>query len=474
VRTKSPLAAAAFLLGALILGAFALATSGASQLMAMTNHHEYFPYGWYKPVLYGSLRVQDEMIDFDPAVEGEETRREEFILPNDGGRVYRLSHNGRVFCYVADHDLVDPWDFQIVDYDGSGAFEHKEPPFSEMPLPRWTFINYPFRYVNARRFTDLTGDPDPSVEDMICALTGCRRGPGLTPAERAALTIARGGVPPADLADDAPRLALNILFDFDKDTLTADDVKVLNTLGKAMTSPQLEGHTFKLEGHTDAKGSYEYNIGLSQRRANRVQAFLMDNYGLGSWQLMTEAYGKTRPLPNLDPENGRNRRVEIVNVGAGYMTDRGRYSGGLHELPSGGQSYGSSGQPPSAYPAGRGSNVRGPIFQPPTPGTGAASATGGTPAPAGGDYRSDGIPPYRSPYRRPPGTPPSGPPPTTAGQLPATAPDQPPAAAPAAQPDQGAPPAVQPTQASPPSQGAPGQPVPISAPVNGQPPSGSP
>ncbi|MDR2613108.1 MAG: OmpA family protein [Deltaproteobacteria bacterium] len=398
---------------------FAALLSAAAPLAAMTNHHEYFPYGWYKPVLYGALRIQDEMIDFDPAVEGEETRREEFILPNEGGRVYRLSHNGRVFCYVADHDLTDPWDFQIVDYDGSGAFENKEPPFSEMPLPLWTFINYPFRYVNARRFTDLTDKRDPSVEDMIRALTGGPR-PGLSPAERAALTIARGGTPPPDLADDAPRLALNILFDFDKDTLTADDVRVLNTLGKAMTSPELAGRTFKLEGHTDAKGTVEYNIGLSQRRANRVQAFLMDNFGIGSWQLITEAYGKSRPLPNLDPENGRNRRVEIVNMGVGYMTDQGRYSAGYHQFGPGDASGIQGGTP------ARG-GIRGPIFQPPTvdPATGRRPAIGGTPA-----VRAGGIPPYQSPYRRPPGVPPAGPPAAAPPNAPATS--RPPAEAPPA------------------------------------------
>jgi outer membrane protein OmpA-like peptidoglycan-associated protein len=418
----------------------------------MTNHHEYFPYGWYKPVLYGSLRVSDEMIDFDPAVEGEETRREEFILPNEGGRVYRLSHNGRVFCYVADHDLADPWDFQIVDYDGSGAFEHKEPAFSEMPLPLWTFINYPFRYANARRFTDLTGDRDPSVEDMICALTGCTK--GMSPAERSALTIARGGSAPTDL-DNAPRLALNILFDFDRDTLTRDDVRVLHTLGKAMTSPQLQGHSFKLEGHTDAKGTWEYNIGLSQRRANRVQSFLMDNYGIGSWQLMTEAWGKSRPLPNIDPENGRNRRVEIVNVGSGYMTDQGRNPGGLTLFAPDGTPSGDSRNRPG-----------GPIYTPVTkaPDGAPSPSLGGTPVQAGqGEGGRSAIPAYQSPYRRPPGSPPPGPPPVSpasAGQGgPGAAPDQgasptapAPASAPATAPaSQQAPPAPGPA----PSNGAP-------------------
>ncbi|MDR2460489.1 MAG: OmpA family protein [Deltaproteobacteria bacterium] len=293
----------------------------------MTNHHDYYPYGWLKPALYGALRVSDEMMDFDVSVEGEETRREQFILPDEEGRVLRLSHNGRVFCYVVDHDLIEPWDFQIVDYDGSGAFEHKEPPFSDFPLPLWTFINYPFDYIIARNFTDLTDSDDPTVEDMIRALTGDSGVPAYTPQEIAALTIARGSPPPdKNLPYDGPRLALHILFDFDKDTLTKEDVRILNNLGKAMNSPQLKGKNYLLEGHTDSRGSDEYNIGLSQRRADRVQAFLMDNYNISPSQLRTEALGESRPLPNISPENGRNRRVEIVNLtDSRDITDRGRY-----------------------------------------------------------------------------------------------------------------------------------------------------
>jgi outer membrane protein OmpA-like peptidoglycan-associated protein len=317
-----------------LLLAASLALPGARGL-AMTNHHEYYPYGWLTPALYGSLRVSDEMMDFDIAVEGEETRREEFILADEAGRALRLSHNGRVFCYVADHDLADPWDYQIVDYDGSGAFESKEPAFSEFPLPRWTFIHYPFMYVNNRRLTDLTGVSDPSLDDMIRALSPgpqARRS-AYTPEERAALTLARGGSPPPEKylnepdLDNSPRLALNILFDFDKDTLTSRAVDTLDTLGKAMTSSQLAGKTFRLEGHTDSFGTYEYNIDLSQRRANRVQAYLLDNFNIQPAQLATAAFGESRPLPNLDPENGRNRRVEIVNLtDSNFVTARGRPS----------------------------------------------------------------------------------------------------------------------------------------------------
>ncbi|MDR0354870.1 MAG: OmpA family protein [Deltaproteobacteria bacterium] len=303
--------------------------------LAMTNHHDYYPYGWQTPALYGALRISDEMIDFDITVEGEETRREEFILRDNEGRALRLSHNGRVFCYVADHDLEEPWDYQVVDYDGSGAFESKEPPFSDFPLPRWTFVNYPFQYINSRRLTDLTGVRDPSARQMIDALTpGPRsRVPAYTPEQRAALTIARGGTPPPEKylnepeGDDRPRLALNILFEFDKDVLTSEARDVLDTLGRAMTSPELAGSRFRLEGHTDAVGTFEYNMDLSRRRALSSQKYLMDNFGLSSSQLVIDGMGESRPLPNIDPEDGRNRRVEVVNLSSdSYLTSRDGYA----------------------------------------------------------------------------------------------------------------------------------------------------
>jgi outer membrane protein OmpA-like peptidoglycan-associated protein len=304
----------------LIMGLF---TAASPQLTAMTNHHDYYPYGWLKPALYGALRVSDQMIDFDVTVEGEETRREEFVLPDNEGRVLRLSHNGRVFCFVADHDLLDPWDYQVVDYDGSGAFESKEPPFSDFPLPRWTFINYPFRYTNNRRLTDLTNEDNPSVRQMIEALSGGGRGrrPAYTPEQISALTIARGGTPPpekyAPEPTEPPRLALNVLFEFDRDVLTGEARRVLNTLGEAITSQELAGNTFRLEGHTDAVGTYDYNMDLSRRRALSVQRYLMERFDIPSERLPTDGLGESRNLPNIDPEDGRNRRVEIINLGTG-------------------------------------------------------------------------------------------------------------------------------------------------------------
>jgi outer membrane protein OmpA-like peptidoglycan-associated protein len=320
----SPAAPALVLAGLIIL---ALAAPPAAE--ALSNHGEYYPHGWLKPDLSGSRKISDYMIDFDPSVEGEETRREEFILADDDGRVLRLSHNGRVFCYIVDHDLVEPWDYQIVDHDGSGGFEMKELAFSDLPLPRWTFINHPFLNLRTADYTVR----DPSLQELIDSLAGtvtrpCRK--KFTPEQRAALAVARGGSPPPDeclpepysavsaaAASEAPRVALNIQFEFDSDALTSRARSTLDILGRAMTSPELAGNVFRLEGHTDAVGAYAYNMDLSSRRALAVQRHLMENFKLSSGQLLPQGFGSTVPLPNLDPEDGRNRRVEVGNLSAG-------------------------------------------------------------------------------------------------------------------------------------------------------------
>ncbi|MDR2726282.1 MAG: OmpA family protein [Candidatus Adiutrix sp.] len=311
----------------ILAGLLALAAPSAAG--ALTNHGEYFPHGWQKPNLMGALKISDRMIDFDPSVEGEETRREEFILPDEAGRVLRLSHNGRVFAYVVDHDLNDPWDYQIVDYDGSGGFEMKELAFSDFPLPRWTFINHPFLSLRTADYTVK----DPSLKELIDSLAGpktrpCRK--RFTPEQRAALAVARGGVQPPDeclpepystvsaaAAGEAPRVALNIQFEFDSDELTGRSRSILDLLGRAMTAPELAGNVFRLEGHTDAVGGHVYNLDLSHRRALAVQRYLLANFNLSSGQLRAQGYGFTVPLPNLEPIDGRNRRVEVVNLSGG-------------------------------------------------------------------------------------------------------------------------------------------------------------
>jgi OOP family OmpA-OmpF porin len=68
-----------------------------------------------------------------------------------------------------------------------------------------------------------------------------------------------------------------------------------------------------IEGHTDSVGSDAYNLELSQRRADAVRDFLMQN-GVKAAQITTRGYGKMSPVASNDTAAGRqqNRRVEII------------------------------------------------------------------------------------------------------------------------------------------------------------------
>jgi len=68
-----------------------------------------------------------------------------------------------------------------------------------------------------------------------------------------------------------------------------------------------------IEGHTDSVGSEAYNLDLSQRRADAVRDFLLQN-GVNAAQLTTRGYGKASPVASNDTAGGRqqNRRVELI------------------------------------------------------------------------------------------------------------------------------------------------------------------
>ncbi len=70
----------------------------------------------------------------------------------------------------------------------------------------------------------------------------------------------------------------------------------------------------KIVGHTDNKGTAEYNLDLSSRRATNVVAALTAVYGVAPDRLSSEGAGLTQPVASNDTEDGRakNRRVELI------------------------------------------------------------------------------------------------------------------------------------------------------------------
>jgi outer membrane protein OmpA-like peptidoglycan-associated protein len=104
-----------------------------------------------------------------------------------------------------------------------------------------------------------------------------------------------------------------IFFDSNKANVKGASAVTLDKLaGIFMEYPD---SNILIEGHTDSSGTEDYNMHLSQQRAESVGAFL-NTKGMGSSRLTTKWYGETQPIgDNTTPEGKtKNRRVELAIV----------------------------------------------------------------------------------------------------------------------------------------------------------------
>lgn len=118
----------------------------------------------------------------------------------------------------------------------------------------------------------------------------------------------------ATIAKQRPSIDLEIYFDFNSSEISAKAVPDLMTLGRALTSAALDGGVYLLSGHTDAKGSQDYNQPLSERRAQSVKAFLMQNFQIPDDRLVAAGYGKEQLKNSANPFAAENRRVQVTNL----------------------------------------------------------------------------------------------------------------------------------------------------------------
>ena len=109
------------------------------------------------------------------------------------------------------------------------------------------------------------------------------------------------------------RLPDDQLFEYDSDVLQSSAIGQLQKLGTLIQrNPKA---TFSVEGYTDSFGSFEYNLDLSQRRADSVKRYLVEAMRINPAQIETRGYGaaKFRASPNGSiEEQSPNRRVEVV------------------------------------------------------------------------------------------------------------------------------------------------------------------
>jgi outer membrane protein OmpA-like peptidoglycan-associated protein len=116
----------------------------------------------------------------------------------------------------------------------------------------------------------------------------------------------------AEIAATKPKIDLEIHFDFNSADISKESMPSVQALGDALSDQKLRGSTFVVAGHT--VGGEQFNQELSERRADTIKHYLVDHYHIASSDLVTVGYGKTKPKNAADPNDGVNRRVQVVNM----------------------------------------------------------------------------------------------------------------------------------------------------------------
>jgi outer membrane protein OmpA-like peptidoglycan-associated protein len=146
--------------------------------------------------------------------------------------------------------------------------------------------------------------PNPAETKLLNSVRG-RATRSLSNSEREEIAAA---------AKDKPNIDLTITFDYNSADISAKSLPEVQKLGRALTNDDLKGSTFLLAGHTDAAGSDNYNQDLSERRADSIKRYLMDNFHIAATDLVTVGYGKSKLKDPGQPLAEVNRRVQVVNM----------------------------------------------------------------------------------------------------------------------------------------------------------------
>jgi len=118
--------------------------------------------------------------------------------------------------------------------------------------------------------------------------------------------------------------SVNLYFDFDKAGLHPETERQLKSLLEAMKDKELRCCKFLLIGHTCSIGTRAYNLGLSERGANEVAMWLIDN-GILKRRLISIGFGEERSIGDNRTVEGRglNQRVELRTAGMIVVGRRG-------------------------------------------------------------------------------------------------------------------------------------------------------
>lgn len=114
-------------------------------------------------------------------------------------------------------------------------------------------------------------------------------------------------------AEQIQPLTITIQFGYDSASIPASAQHTLVSIAAALGDPAAQGHVFQVKGFTDSRGSVDYNLKLSARRADSVVAALQ-RLGVPRERMEAIGRGKAGYLAGVNTTHARNRRVEVLIV----------------------------------------------------------------------------------------------------------------------------------------------------------------
>jgi OOP family OmpA-OmpF porin len=112
-----------------------------------------------------------------------------------------------------------------------------------------------------------------------------------------------------------PQLLVEIQFDSDSPIIRPESYRTLGHIADTLDDPALLPYKFLIVGHTDATGKREYNLTLSQRRADSIRDVLVTTFKISSKRLQAIGLGEEQLLDAAHPTAAINQRMQIATVG---------------------------------------------------------------------------------------------------------------------------------------------------------------
>jgi len=122
-------------------------------------------------------------------------------------------------------------------------------------------------------------------------------------------------LPLADKLASLRQFNVEITFDFDSARIKPESYETVGLIADALHTPYLQGQTFFIVGHTDAKGAREYNLELSLKRAIAVRDALVTTFRVPGDTLFAVGLGEEQLRDPSNPDAAVNRRVQLINLG---------------------------------------------------------------------------------------------------------------------------------------------------------------